>query len=160
MSTHPIIAEDIRGVLSRTQSLWPDLKGASVFITGGTGFFGIWLLETLLAANREFSLGRRILALSRDSAGFAKKAPNLAHDRAVMWIAGDVQDSAFPVGPITHVIHAATESTSNHNASDPQAMFDVCQSVCERRRPGCQPRYRSTVSETIWPKSVSRPRST
>lgn len=113
MSTHPIIAEDIRGVLSRTQSLWPDLKGASVFITGGTGFVVIWLLETLLAANRDFSLGLRILALSRDSAGFAKKgsSPGPRPSRH---------------GPITHVIHAATESTSNLSASDPQAMFDVC----------------------------------
>ena len=126
MSTHPIIAEDIRSVLSRSPSLWPDLEGASVFITGATGFFGIWLLETLLAANREFSLGLRILALSRDPEGFAKNAPHLAHDPAVSWITGDVRDFAFPAGPITHVIHAATESSSNLNASDPQAMFDVC----------------------------------
>ena len=126
MSTHPIIAEDIRGVLSRTQSLWPDLKGASVFITGATGFFGIWLLETLLAANRELSLDLRVLALSRDPAGFATKAPHLAHDPAVAWINGDVRDFPYPAGPITHVIHAAAESASNLNASDPQAMFDVC----------------------------------
>jgi dTDP-glucose 4,6-dehydratase len=126
MSTHPIIAEDIQSVISRTQSLWPDLNGASVLITGATGFFGMWLLETLLAANREFSLGLRILPLSRDPAGFAKKAPHLAHDLAVSWITGDVRDFQFPAGPITHVIHAATESSSNLNASDPQAMFDVC----------------------------------
>jgi nucleoside-diphosphate-sugar epimerase len=126
MSTHPIIAEDIRGVLSRTQSLWPDLKGASVFLTGATGFFGIWLLETLLAANREFSLGCRVIALSRDPGRFATKAPHLAHDKAVTWLTGDVRDFAFPAGPVTHVIHAATESTTNLNASDPQAMFDVC----------------------------------
>jgi hypothetical protein len=49
MPTHPIIGEDIRGVLARTQSLWPDLKGASVFITGATGFFGIWLSVSSLA---------------------------------------------------------------------------------------------------------------
>lgn len=126
MSTHPIIAEDIRGVLSRTQALWPDLAGASVFLTGATGFFGIWLLETLLAANRELSLGLRILALSRNPAGFAEKAPHLARDPAVSWITGDVRDFPFPAGPVTHVIHAATESTSNLNTSDPQAMFDVC----------------------------------
>lgn len=126
MSTHPIIAEDIRGVLSRTQALWPDLKGASVFLTGATGFFGIWLLETLLAANREFSLGCRVIALSRAPGRFAKKAPHLAHDPAVTWVAGDVRDFAFPAGPVTHVIHAATDSTTNLNASDPQAMFDVC----------------------------------
>lgn len=126
MSTHPIIAEDIRGVLSRTQSLWPDLKGATVFLTGATGFFGIWLLETLLAANRSLSLSLRILALSRNPAGFAKQAAHLAGDPAITWITGDVRDFSFPSGPITHLIHAAAESTSNLNASDPQAMFDVC----------------------------------
>lgn len=126
MSTHPIIAEDIREVLSRTQTLWSDLKGASVFITGATGFFGVWLLETLLAANREFRLGMRILALSRDPAGFAKKAPHLAQDPAVTWITGDVRDFAFPAGPVTHVIHAAAEASAKLNAEDPQKMFDVC----------------------------------
>lgn len=126
LPAHPIIAEDIRRVLSRTQVIWPDLKGASVFLSGATGFFGIWLLETLLAANREFSLGCRIIALSRAPDCFAMKAPHLAHDPAVKWLAGDVRDFAFPPGPVTHVIHAATESTTNLNATDPQAMFDVC----------------------------------
>jgi dTDP-glucose 4,6-dehydratase len=41
-------------------------------------------------------------------------------------VIGDVRDFPFPNIPITHIIHAATESTSNQNASDPQAMFDVC----------------------------------
>lgn len=126
MATHPIIAEDIRGVLSRTQSLWPDLRGASILITGSTGFFGIWLLETLLAADREFSLGCRVIALSRDPGRFAAKVPHLAHDPAVTWIAGDVRDFAFPSGPVTHVIHAAAEASARLTAEDPQTMFDVC----------------------------------
>lgn len=121
-----LIAEDIGGVLSRTQALWPDLKGATVFITGVTGFFGIWLLETLLAANREFALGCRVIALTRDLGRFTTKTQHLAHDKAVVWLTGDVRAFAFPAGPVTHVIHAATESTTNLNSSDPQAMFDVC----------------------------------
>jgi nucleoside-diphosphate-sugar epimerase len=126
MPPHPIIAEDIRDVLSRTQSLWPEMKGASVFITGATGFFGIWLLETLLAANREFSLGCRVIALSRDPDRFAAKAPHLAHDPAVISITGDVRDFALPSGPVTHVIHAATEASAKLNIESPQTMFDVC----------------------------------
>ena len=126
MSSHPIIAADVRGLLARTQSLWPAFEGANVFITGATGFFGIWLLETLLTANREFSLRMRVVALSRNPDGFAVKAPHLARDPAVTWASGDVRDFSFPAGPITHLIHAATESSSNQNVSDPQAMFDVC----------------------------------
>lgn len=125
-TTHPIIAEDIRSVLSRTQSLWPDLKGASIFITGATGFFGIWLLEAVLAANREFSLGCRVMALSRNPDRFAARAPHLFFDAAVTWLNGDVRYFTFPTAPVTHVIHAGAESSTNLNASDPQAMFDVC----------------------------------
>jgi len=126
MPAHPIIAADVAAVLSRSRSLWPDLENAAVFITGATGFFGIWLLETLLAANREFSLNCRVLGLSRDPARFARKAHHLATDPAVSWIEADVRDFAFPAGPVTHVIHAATESSTTLNADDPQAMFDVC----------------------------------
>jgi nucleoside-diphosphate-sugar epimerase len=126
MSTHPIIAEDIEQLLARTPGLWPDFRGASIFITGGTGFFGIWLLEALLAANRTFSLGCRVTALSRDPSRFAVKAPHLAQDPALAFIEGDVRDFAFPSGPVTHVIHAATESSTTLNAEDPQTMFEVC----------------------------------
>ena len=126
MPAHPIIAEDVAAVLARTRSLWPGLKNATVFITGASGFFGTWLLETLLAANREFSLNCRVLGLSRDPDRFAAKAPHLARDPAVTWIAGDVRDFAFPDGPVTHVIHAATESSATLNVEHPQAMFDVC----------------------------------
>jgi hypothetical protein len=48
-----IIAGDIGRLLARTPSLWEPLRGASLFISGGTGFFGIWLLEAILTANRE-----------------------------------------------------------------------------------------------------------
>lgn len=126
MTADPIITEDVRGVLARSQSLWADLQGASIFITGATGFFGTWLLETLLAANREFSLGFHVLALSRDPDQFALKSPHLAYDQSVTWLAGDLRDFAFPTSPLTHVIHAGAESSMNSISRDPQATFDVC----------------------------------
>ncbi|MFM8805602.1 MAG: NAD(P)-dependent oxidoreductase, partial [Planctomycetia bacterium] len=66
-----IIAADVDALLDRTPSLWEPLRGASVFISGGTGFFGTWLLETLLAADRRFSLDCRATVLTRDPARFA-----------------------------------------------------------------------------------------
>ena len=123
---HSVVNEDIEQLLARTRSLWPDVCGASIFVTGATGFFGIWLLEALLAANRTFALGCRVMALSRDPSRFAAKAPHLAQDPALKFIEGDVRDFAFPAGPVTHVIHAATESSTTLNAEDPQTMFEVC----------------------------------
>jgi hypothetical protein len=77
-----IISDDIARLLARPPSLWEPLRGASLFISGGTGFFGIWLLEAILAANRERSLDCRVAVLSRDPARFAGKAPHLAADPA------------------------------------------------------------------------------
>jgi dTDP-glucose 4,6-dehydratase len=121
-----IIAADIARLLARTPSLWEPLRGASLFISGGTGFFGTWLLEAILGANRERSLGCRVSVLSRDPSRFADKAPHLATDPAISFIEGDVRSFRFPDGPVTHVIHAATEASASLNAADPQTMFDVC----------------------------------
>jgi dTDP-glucose 4,6-dehydratase len=124
MST--IIATDIARLLARTPTLWEPLRGASLFISGGTGFFGVWLLEAILAANRERSLGCRLMVLSRDPARFAAKSLHLVADPALSFIKGDVRDFRFPDGPVTHVIHAATEASASLTADDPQEMFDVC----------------------------------
>lgn len=126
MPANPIITADIRGLLNRTEQLWPDLKGSAILLTGATGFVGTWLLEALLSANDEYSLGCRVLAVSRNPAFFAERTPHLASAPAVTWITGDVRDFHVPAGDVTHVIHAATESASNLNSSNPQEMFDVC----------------------------------
>jgi len=121
-----IVAADTAALLERTAPLWRGLTGARLFVTGGTGFFGVWLLEALLAANRRFALDCRMTVLSRDPARLAAKAAHLAADPALTLVAGDVRDFRFPDGPVTHEIHAATEASARLNAEDPQAMFDVC----------------------------------
>jgi len=121
-----IIAADVARLLARTPSLWEPLRGTSLFISGGTGFFGTWLLEAVLAANRELSLDCRVMVLSRNPARFTAKSPHLARDPAVSFIEGDVRSFRFPDVPVSHVIHAATEASASLNASDPQTMFDTC----------------------------------
>ena len=121
-----IVAEDVAHLLGRTGSMWSQFNGAHIFLTGGTGFFGRWLLESLLAANQRFSLECHITVLTRNIARFSARAPHLSGNPALHLLKGDVRSFEFPSGDVTHVIHAATESSTKLNADDPQTMYDVC----------------------------------
>ena len=72
------LKEDLDHVLANTEGLWEELRGKKVFITGGTGFFGCWLLESFAWANDKLDLGANAVVLTRDPQGFLNKAPHLA----------------------------------------------------------------------------------
>ena len=45
-------AADLEFILQETMSMWEEMRNRRIFITGGTGFFGRWLLESFLQINR------------------------------------------------------------------------------------------------------------
>ena len=47
---------DLEMICDSTESHWQSFRNQQLFITGGTGFFGRWLLESFLAANHRFAL--------------------------------------------------------------------------------------------------------
>jgi dTDP-D-glucose 4,6-dehydratase len=121
----PLPASDLDHVLIHTQPLWDEMRGQRLFITGGTGFFGCWLLESLAWANAKLDLNASAVVLTRDPAAFAVKAPHLAAHPAFRFHRGDVRHFEFPDGQFPCVIHAATEASAKLNAEDPLTMFDT-----------------------------------
>ena len=119
------LANDLDHVLARTEGLWDELRGQRIFITGGTGFFGCWLLESFAWANTKLNLKAQVVVLSRNPEAFAQKAPHLAGDKAISFHTGDVRDFQFPSGSFSHVIHAATEASAKLNAENPVLMLDT-----------------------------------
>jgi len=106
----PLPAEDLRHVLEQTPGIWEDLRGARLFVTGGTRFFGRWMLESFLKANDDLGLGAEATVLTRDPTRFATAAPHVAGHPAVKLHRGDVRTFAFPDAEFTHVLHMATEA--------------------------------------------------
>jgi hypothetical protein len=49
---------------------WRSLVGQRIFMTGGTGFVGEWLLTPLLDANEKLGLACKIMVLIRDPWAF------------------------------------------------------------------------------------------
>ena len=103
-------AVDLEHILVRTGDAWGVLRGQRVFLTGATGFFGCWLLESFLLANDALDLGAKATVLTRDPERFAAKAPHLANRHEIALVRGDVANFPFPPGEFSHVIHAATTS--------------------------------------------------
>src|SRR5512140_2673322 len=112
MSTVNPLAADLQHVLEHTRPLWVQLRGERVFITGGSGFFGRWLLDSFLFANDALKLGSRAGVLSRDPDAFRRTSPQRADDPAITLVPGDARSFAFPAGEFSHVVHAATETAA------------------------------------------------
>jgi dTDP-glucose 4,6-dehydratase len=101
------LAEDLELILARTRDLWDELRGQRIFITGGTGFFGCWLLESFAWANDKMNLNATALVLTRNPEAFGKKAAHLYGHQAIQFLKGDIKDFVFPEGPFSHLIHGA-----------------------------------------------------
>ena len=82
-----------------------------VLVTGGTGFFGKALLRHWAAADYH---GLRVTVITRDPTGFRAAYPDLTGHPALTFHKGDVtRPQTLPQrGDFTHIIHAATESTT------------------------------------------------
>ncbi len=119
-------ARELERILARSRPLWEALRGQSVFLTGGTGLFGHWILESAAYANRALDLGLKVLVLTRNPESFAARAPHLAADPAIRFHRGNVIDFDFPAGAYPYVIHGATTSAAEtFRGEDPLAKFDT-----------------------------------
>jgi dTDP-glucose 4,6-dehydratase len=99
---HPL-APDLDHVLAHTSEVWEALRGQKIFITGGTGFVGTWLLESFVWANERLNLNARAFLLTRNPDRVRVNNP------ALQVLKGDIRSFAYPEGDFAFVIHAATE---------------------------------------------------
>ncbi len=125
----PLPDRDLLHVLEHTQGLWDDLRGGRLFVTGGTGFFGRWMLESFLRANDELGLGADAMVLTRNPRRYADTVPHVARHPAIALHAGDVKSFALPDRACTHVLHMATETVLGTSSA---ASFDTAVHGTER----------------------------
>ena len=124
--------QDLGLILEKTAPLWEQAKGAQLFLTGGTGFFGCWLVESFCYINRELGLNTRMTVLTRNPSAFSEKCPHLVSDPALTLYQGDVRNFSFPEGEFNHIIHAATETYARGSGSAPLDTFSTIVAGTER----------------------------
>lgn len=140
-----LIGEDVAAI---AQSLYPHcsaLNGRRIFLTGGTGFFGKWLLYSFLEFRKARGLDASMVVLSRDPAAFLSANPLFGGRPGLEFIQGDVR--TFDIGrvpPCEFVIHGATAASAKLEQENPGEMYSVitagtrhvldCARQCSARR--------------------------
>jgi dTDP-glucose 4,6-dehydratase len=119
------LSHDLDHILIHTKDLWEELRDKRIFITGGTGFFGCWLLESFIWANDKLDLNASAVVLTRYYEAFHKKAPHIVTHPAIQFHLGDVRNFNFPAGEFSHIIHAATSASARLNDADQLLVFDT-----------------------------------
>jgi dTDP-glucose 4,6-dehydratase len=127
-----VAAEDLDLIAAQTANLWDEIRRERIFITGGTGFFGSWLVESFCHMNRVLELEAEAVVLSRNPEAFARKCPHLASDPALTLLAGDVRTFAYPEGEFAFMIHAATAANAAEAIEQPLEMLSTIVSGTER----------------------------
>ncbi len=124
--------DDLKDICGVTGPLWEQCRRARIFLTGGTGFFGTWLVESFLAANNRFGLNSSLTVLTRNPAAFLAQARHLSRETSLEFLEGDVRSFRFPRGPFDFVIHAAASASAKQSEEDPMEMFSTIVAGTER----------------------------
>jgi dTDP-glucose 4,6-dehydratase len=124
-----IFESDLTQIADRAYSDLLQLKNAHIFLTGGTGYVGRWLLEALSHANEVLGLGIKVTVLSRNPSNFVERYPHFGAESIVNWVTGDIRTFHFPDNEFSHIIHAATDVVARNSEID---TFDVIVSGTKR----------------------------
>jgi len=125
-SIDSILSEDLENIYYGTGAVWSRLDRSRLFLTGGTGFFGRWLLRGFKYACDHYGTKVQVVVLTRNPEDFEKAEPELFSCDQFSFIRGDISDFEFPQGSFDYIIHAAADSSDQALKNDPITM---CKSI-------------------------------
>jgi len=100
---------DLKEMFLQSEEILSHFSKARIFMTGGTGYLGKWMIEFFYYARKRAKLDFELVLLSRNIQAFSRQYPELSGESWFSYVAGDIRGFSFPEGTLTHVIHAATD---------------------------------------------------
>lgn len=116
---------DAEAVLQGRVDSLEALRNEPIFMSGGTGFLGKWILELLAVLNQKYGFGVKILILTRTPQEFQIRWPHLANLRGVTLQEGDIRLPFEIPRDIRYVIHAAALTDRKFFASEPTQVAET-----------------------------------
>lgn len=120
---------EIRQDCLQASSVQPEVRAKlglqRLAVTGGTGFLGTWIAETITALNDEYRLGITLDLYARNVNDWAQKYPHLSKRSDIRLQAQDVR-SPFEFSRNTNfVVHAAGIPNNRVHSSDPLRVYQT-----------------------------------
>jgi nucleoside-diphosphate-sugar epimerase len=107
-----------------TLGLRENLAGRHLLMTGGTGFFGTWLLALLHQLNQQ-GAGIEVTVVSRNPVRFLDAQSHYRDCAWLRWLAADVREfQEVPRRPADLILHAAADTSATAHAK-PHEIFDT-----------------------------------
>jgi len=122
---YPLPSADLDLAIALTPNFWTRFGGARLLLTGGTGFIGSWLLQTIQRANDLGLSHMGLVVLTRDAQRARQQAPHIFERTDTQLVRGDVLDFSAPLGALDVCIHAATDVGRTDAVHDPRKVFDT-----------------------------------
>ena len=122
----PVIEEDLKTTSVVLKNSATILTGRRVFLTGGTGFFGQWLLHSFIRLRQLCHGNFSLSALTRDPRSFLDNYPEFREQPGIDFIQGDVRSFTLPPrASFDFVIHGATAASAKLEQENPEEMYSV-----------------------------------
>jgi len=102
------IKEDVALAIARAGADFPSLKGKRILVTGGTGFFGVWMLTALVQVMESLKGDLEIAVITRDSRSFLGHNPQFNLSPNLRFLNGDIRSINLAGESFSHLIHMAT----------------------------------------------------
>ncbi|MEI9997829.1 MAG: NAD(P)-dependent oxidoreductase [Verrucomicrobiota bacterium] len=113
-----LAARDLGEIVHLSAAELEALRGKRLFITGGTGFFGKWIVGALVHANAAMRLGLELMVLSRDPDTFAARHPEVDRVPELSLLPGDVSDFSAEEWDFDFILHAGADTTAFTREAD------------------------------------------
>lgn len=121
-----VFAEDMEHIVQQHYIDWNKLDGSSVFITGGTGLIGYYIILALVYRNINYGAGIKIYALVRSIENARSKYSQLlALGAEVIFIEGSVENMPDVGSDIDYIIHGANPTASSYFVEKPVETIGV-----------------------------------
>jgi len=120
-----LVKQDAQAVIATGFDRLKPLANSHVFISGGTGFLGTWLLELIAALNTLHQFNTQVTVFSRFPQKFIERVPHLGRRKEFNFLEGDIRYLTELPRETDYVIHAAALTDRRLFASNPTMVGEV-----------------------------------